>query len=127
MPPPMMQTSTWTFSCSGPHSGIAAVADQTDSWRGMAVSWRSLETRLQSLFPALVGPALQVRVDRRRAVELRQRARLLRQVLSLPLGDQRVGPGEGVLERAARRQRFLEERAAEVGELRVVGTPERGP
>src|SRR5438046_1670448 len=38
MPPPTMHTSTCTFSWMGPHSGIAAVADQMDSWRGMASS-----------------------------------------------------------------------------------------
>src|SRR6185503_21117949 len=31
----MTQTSTWTFSLSGPHSGSRAVADQTDSCLGM--------------------------------------------------------------------------------------------
>ena len=52
-----------------------------------------------------------------RRAHLRQRARLLRQVLALPFGDERIGPGEGVLEVAARGQRLLEVRAAEVGEV----------
>src|SRR5260370_41874080 len=54
------------------------------------------------LLPGLLGPpALQLGIDRRRAVDLRQRAFLLRLALLLPLGDERGGLGEGILERAA--------------------------
>src|SRR5687768_3777322 len=35
MPAPMMQASTWRFSCRGVNSGIAAVPDQTDWWRAI--------------------------------------------------------------------------------------------
>src|SRR5437868_15187890 len=123
MPPPITQTSTWTFCCSGPHSGIGAVADNRDSWRGMRCP-------LQQSRPALLTdlrrpPALQLRVDARRALDLRQRALLPGLVFALPFGDQRVGLGEGVLERAAGGQRLLEEGAAEVGEVVLVGAAER--
>src|SRR2546427_9488040 len=109
---------------------MAAVADQTDSWRGMGCLLQGVPPpckKRAQLLPGLLGPpALQLGIDRRRAVDLRQRAFFLRLTLLLPLGDERVGLGEGVLKRAARRQRFLEERAAEVGEVAFVGAAERG-
>src|SRR5512142_2960852 len=70
-------------------------------------------------------PAGELRVDRGRGGDLRKRAVLAGLVLALPFGDERIGPGEGVLEGAARRQRFLEEGAAEVGELVLVRAAER--
>src|SRR3954468_20275781 len=97
MPPPITQTSTWTFSSIGPHSGIGAVADQTDPWRGMGVL---LDAHLQKAYRQLLlrPPALQLGIDGRRAVDLRQRALLPGLVLALPLRDERVGPRKGVLE-----------------------------
>src|SRR3954465_2463555 len=72
----------------------------------------------------LLGPTAELGLDRRRGAELRQGARLLRLLLALPFGHQVVGLGEGVLEAAAGGQRFLEEGAAEVGELGAVGAAE---
>src|ERR1700757_2815278 len=70
MPAPTMQTSTWTFSSSGRHSGSRAVADQTDSWRGMVP--RALQkTLLLRLFPHGDELLRHRRVDAERAVELR--------------------------------------------------------
>src|SRR5438105_4076886 len=109
---------------------MAMVADQTDSWRGMAFSsrWRSATCKKRSrLVRSLRSPpALQLRIDRRRAVDLRQRAFFLRLALLLPLGDERIGLGEGVLERAAGGKRVLEKSAAEVGEVVLVGAAKRG-
>src|SRR6185503_594596 len=54
------------------------------------------------------------------------RALLLRLVLLLPRGDQRVGADESVLKGTARGQRLLEVGPAEVGEVVLVGAAERG-
>src|SRR5581483_816330 len=70
MPAPTMQTSTCRFSSSGRHSGRRALADQTDSWRGMVP--RALQkTLLGRLFPhgdELLGHR---RMDADGGVELR--------------------------------------------------------
>src|SRR5690348_3561299 len=101
----MMQTSACTFSRRGAQSGSWTVADQTDSWRGMA-SLLYPEERLQLTDPLkrdshhlfLRRPALQLRLDRCRRAKLRQGARLLRLVVALPLRHQLVGLGERLLE-----------------------------
>src|SRR4051812_39451791 len=54
-PAPTMQTSTCMFSRIGPHSGISTVADQTDWWRGMAVSGSCLPYHLQLMGLGRVG------------------------------------------------------------------------
>src|SRR5260221_3007426 len=84
----------------------------------------SLNTWISLLLRLSGPPALQLSVDGGRAVDLWQRALLPGLVLAFPFGDQRVGLAEGVLERAARGQRFLEEGAAEVGEPVLVGAAE---
>src|SRR3954468_9412401 len=100
MPAPMMQTSTWTFSASGGHSASDAVADQNDWWRGMGMS-SVIGTPVQKTLPAralgsaLAPPAAELRLDRRGAVHLRERALFLRLLFFLPLRNQRVCLGEG--------------------------------
>src|SRR5581483_6659086 len=126
MPAPMMQTSTCRFSASGAHSGSVAVADQSDWWRGMGVLDIARPTAKNAPSAPLSGtarapPALELCLDRRGAMHLRQRALFLRLLLLLPLRHQSVGLGQGVLERAARRQRLLEKGAAKVGEVVFVG------
>src|SRR6266545_3876903 len=119
----MMQASTWTFSWIGPHCGISAVADQTDSWRGMQRLPQVIATPLAKNAPASCllrdcrPPALQVGIDGRRVVDLGKRALLLRLLFLLPLRDQGVGLGECLVEGAAGRQRFLEEGTPEIGEV----------
>src|SRR2546421_2767493 len=70
MPAPTTQTSTWMFSSRGRHSGRRAVADQTDSWRGMAppLLQKKVLGRLFAHGDELLGDG---RVDADRAVELR--------------------------------------------------------
>src|SRR6185503_5452518 len=127
MPAPMITASACTFSCSGAHSGICAVADQTDSWRGMALSCFGRATcNKRSLSLLLRPPAAELLVDGGRGVQLRQRALFLRLLLPLPFGHQRVGLGEGLLEGMRGGQGFLEVGAAEPGEVGLVGAAEGG-
>src|SRR2546423_9993792 len=95
--------------------------------RKAAASSRTIAFMDSSLRLLYYGPpTLELLADRRRGVDLRQRARLLRLLFHLPLGDKGLGLAERFVKGAARWQRFLEEGTAEIGEVVFVGAAERG-
>src|SRR3982750_4583890 len=63
-------------------------------------TWLGVLPRLRRLL-YYGPPTLELLADRRRGVDLRQRGRLLRLLLRLPLSDERLGLAEGFVERAA--------------------------